>query len=51
MEEEISKLADKEGTYSFCISTNHDKVFNATIQIETGLQQANFDYLPSQNDH
>jgi hypothetical protein len=42
MTESINKLADKEGTYTFCISTAESRIFKATLEIETGLEQANF---------
>jgi hypothetical protein len=49
--ESINKLAETEGTYTFCVSTTDEKAFKAQMQIESGLEQANLDYLPSLTDH
>lgn len=48
--ESISKYAPQEGTYMFCISSTDDSVLRATVTIMSGLEMANLEYLPSNND-
>jgi hypothetical protein len=48
--ESISKYAVKEGTHMFCISSKEDTLLKIQIQILTGLEMANLDYLPNNND-
>lgn len=48
--ESISKYAPQEGTYMFCVSSTDDSVLRATINIMSGLEMANLEYLPSNND-
>jgi hypothetical protein len=48
--ESISKYAAKEGNYMFCISNNEDNMLRVQVEIMTGLEMANLEYLPNNND-
>lgn len=46
----MNKLADKAGTYRFCIVNKADDPLRVYTNIMTGLELANLDYLPDNND-
>jgi hypothetical protein len=49
--ESVSKYAPATGTYMFCLSNNDENnVLRARVEIMSGLEMANLDYLPSNND-
>lgn len=48
--ESISKYAAKEGTHMFCISSNDDNMLRASVEIMSGLEMANLEYLPTSTD-
>lgn len=49
--ESINKISEQAGTYTFCISSAEDRVVKATVEIQTKLELANFDYLPNLDDN
>jgi hypothetical protein len=48
--ESVNKLADREGTYRFCVVNKGDQTIKMFINIMTGLELANLDYLPNSSD-
>ena len=50
--EQINKISQSAGTYNFCLfSLLEDRPLYATLEIQTKLELANFEYLPSLDDH
>lgn len=48
--ENVNKLADKAGTYRFCIVNKAEDTLRVYTNIMTGLELVNLDYLPDNND-
>ncbi len=48
--ESINKLADKAGTYRFCLVNKAEETLRVYLNIMTGLELVNLDYLPDNND-
>ena len=48
--ESVNKLADRAGTYRFCVMNRGEEMIKIGVKIMTGLELANLDYLPSYDD-
>jgi len=48
--ENINKIADRAGTYRFCVINRADDILRMGISIMTGLELVNLNYLPSNDD-